>query len=342
MLRPIAPPLLQWFQANKRLLPFRQEPSAYHIWVSEIMLQQTRVAAAIPYYNRFIAALPDPAALAACEPDALRKLWQGLGYYNRVNNMQKAARIVCEQYGGDLPADYDALRALPGIGDYTAGAIASIAFGIPAPAVDGNVLRVFARIYNDDADVMQPATKRLFTQRVLDQMPKETPGPYNEALMELGALICVPGTPHCEVCPLADRCLGYAAGHQAELPVKPAPKAKTPVRVTVALVQSPAGLLLQRRPGKGLLAGLWQPAAWEKELTQPELAEELAKIGVEVTWGEALPAARHVFTHKIWNLGGWRASAPACALPEGWVWAAPEDLKQLYAVPNAYAAYMKN
>lgn len=341
MLRPIAPPLLQWFQANKRLLPFRQEPSAYHIWVSEIMLQQTRVAAAIPYYNRFIAALPDPAALAACEPDALRKLWQGLGYYNRVNNMQKAARIVCEQYGGDLPADYDALRSLPGIGDYTAGAIASIAFGIPAPAVDGNVLRVFARIYNDDSDVMQPATKRLFTERVLDQMPKETPGPYNEALMELGALICVPGTPHCEACPLADRCQGYAAGRQGELPVKPAPKAKTPVAVTVALVESPAGLLLQRRPSKGLLAGLWQPAAWEGALTQPELAEKLAKIGVQVAWGEALPAARHVFTHKIWNLGGWHATAPVCDLPEGWVWAAPEELKQVYAVPNAYAAYLK-
>ena len=201
-MQPIAAPLLQWFQANKRLLPFRQEPSAYHIWVSEIMLQQTRVAAAIPYYNRFIAALPTPADLAVCEPDALRKLWQGLGYYNRVNNMQKAARIICEQYGGDLPADYDALRSLPGIGDYTAGAIASIAFGIPAPAVDGNVLRVFARLYNDDADVMTPATKRLFTRRVLDQMPKATPGPYNEALMELGALVCIPGTPHCEACPL--------------------------------------------------------------------------------------------------------------------------------------------
>lgn len=341
MLRPIAPPLLQWFQANKRLLPFRQEPSAYHIWVSEIMLQQTRVAAAIPYYNRFIAALPDPAALADCEPDALRKLWQGLGYYNRVNNMQKAARIVCEQYGGDLPADYDALRSLPGIGDYTAGAIASIAFGIPAPAVDGNVLRVFARLYNDDADVMQPATKRLFTERVLDQMPKETPGPYNEALMELGALVCVPGTPHCEVCPLAGLCLGYEAGRQADLPVKPAPKAKVPVAVTVVLVNSPAGVLLQRRPAKGLLAGLWQPAAWERAMSQAELAAELGKIGVQVAWGEPLPAARHVFTHKIWNLGGWHASAPASALPEGWAWAAPEELEQVYAIPNAYAAYMK-
>ena len=144
----VSEPLIQWFELNRRLLPFRQEPSAYHIWVSEIMLQQTRVSAALPYYERFVAELPDPAALAACDPDKLRKLWQGLGYYSRVANMQKAAQIVCRQYGGQLPADYAALRALPGIGDYTAGAIASIAFGIPAPAVDGNVLRVFARLDN--------------------------------------------------------------------------------------------------------------------------------------------------------------------------------------------------
>ena len=340
-MEPIAPRLLPWFHANKRLLPFRQEPSAYHIWVSEIMLQQTRVAAAIPYYQRFIAALPDPAALAACEPDALRKLWQGLGYYNRVNNMQKAARIVCAQYGGALPANYDALRALPGIGDYTAGAIASIAFGIPAPAVDGNVLRVFARLYDDDADITQPAAKRLFTQRVLHQMPKDAPGPYNEALMELGALVCVPGAPRCDACPLAGVCRGRAAGRQAQLPVKPAPKAKARVPVTVALVQSPAGLLLQRRPAKGLLAGLWQPAAWEGALTQQQLEAALRAAGVQPVWGAALPPARHVFTHKVWELGGWHASAAACPLPDGWVWAAPDQLAQVYPVPNAYAAYLQ-
>ncbi len=340
-MQPIAAPLLQWFHANKRLLPFRQEPSAYHIWVSEIMLQQTRVAAAIPYYERFIAALPDPAALAACAPDTLRKLWQGLGYYNRVNNMQKAARIVCERYGGDLPADYDALRSLPGIGDYTAGAVASIAFGIPAPAVDGNVLRVFARLYNDDADVMSPATKKAFTVRVLDQMPKDTPGAYNEALMELGALVCIPGTPHCDACPLADRCAGYAAGRADQLPVKPAPKAKTKVPVTVALIESERGILLQRRPARGLLAGLWQPVAWERALTQDELRGELAKLGVQVEWGEALPPAKHVFTHKIWQLGGWRGTAAACDLLAGCVWAAPDDLAEVYPVPNAFAAYVK-
>ena len=341
-MEPIAPRLLPWFHANKRLLPFRQEPSAYHIWVSEIMLQQTRVAAAIPYYQRFIAALPDPAALAACEPDALRKLWQGLGYYNRVNNMQKAARIVCAQYGGALPANYDALRALPGIGDYTAGAIASIAFGIPAPAVDGNVLRVFARLFDDDADITRPAVRRLFTRRVMEQMPPDAPGPYNEALMELGALVCLPAAPRCDACPLAALCRGRASGRAAALPCKPPKKEKTRLPVTVALVESPAGLLLQRRPAGGLLANLWQPPAFEgRTLTRDQLDGELARLGVRVDWEAALPAARHVFTHRIWELGGWRGrAAAAAALPDGYAWARGEELAEQYPVPSAFDAYL--
>ena len=252
----VSEPLIQWFELNRRLLPFRQEPSAYHIWVSEIMLQQTRVSAALPYYERFVAELPDPAALAACDPDKLRKLWQGLGYYSRVANMQKAAQIVCRQYGGQLPADYAALRALPGIGDYTAGAIASIAFGIPAPAVDGNVLRVFARLDNNSADITKPAAKREFTARVLEEMPKERPGPYNEALMELGALVCLPnGAPLCEQCPLGTLCRARAAGTALSLPQKTPPKARRITPVTVALVLNEDRVLLQQRPAKGLLGG---------------------------------------------------------------------------------------
>ena len=207
--------------------------------------------------------------------------------------------------------------------------------------MDGNVLRVFARLYNDDADVMAPATKKAFTVRVLDQMPKATPGPYNEALMELGALVCIPGTPHCGECPLADLCRGYAAGRADQLPVKPAPKTKGKVPVTVALIESEQGLLLQRRPARGLLAGLWQPAAWEKALTRDELTAALAGIGVQAVLDEPLPPAKHVFTHKIWELGGWKGTAPACALPEGYVWAAPEDLAEVYPVPNAFGAYVK-
>ena len=338
----VAQALLPWFEKNRRLLPFRQEPSAYHIWVSEIMLQQTRVAAALPYYERFVAELPDPAALAACPPDRLRKLWQGLGYYSRAANMQKAARIVCEQYGGVLPASWEALRALPGIGDYTAGAIASIAFGIPAPAVDGNVLRVFARLFDDDADITRPAVRRLFTRRVMEQMPPDAPGPYNEALMELGALVCLPAVPRCDACPLAALCRGRASGRAAALPCKPPKKEKTRLPVTVALVESPAGLLLQRRPAGGLLANLWQPPAFEgRTLTRDQLDGELARLGVLVDWEAALPAARHVFTHRIWELGGWRGrAAAAAALPDGYAWARGEELAERYPVPSAFRAYL--
>ena len=338
----VAQALLPWFERNRRLLPFRQEPSAYHIWVSEIMLQQTRVAAALPYYERFVAELPDPAALAACPPDRLRKLWQGLGYYSRAANMQKAARIVCEQYGGVLPASWEALRALPGIGDYTAGAIASIAFGIPAPAVDGNVLRVFARLFDDDADITRPAIRRLFTRRVMEQMPSDAPGPYNEALMELGALVCLPAAPRCDACPLAALCRGRASGRAAALPCKPPKKEKTRLPVTVALVESPAGLLLQRRPAGGLLANLWQPPAFEgRTLTRDQLDGELARLGIRVRWEAALPAARHVFTHRIWELGGWRGrAAAAAALPDGYAWARGEELAERYPVPSAFGAYL--
>ena len=172
----ISSALLDWFYKNQRSLPFRTDPSPYHVWLSEIMLQQTRVSAALPYYQRFLAALPDIPALAACGEEKLHKLWEGLGYYSRVRNLQKAARIVCEQYGGQLPADYDALRALPGIGDYTAGAIASISFGIPVPAVDGNVLRVFSRLYNDPGIITEPAVKKAFTARVMEHQPPDAAG----------------------------------------------------------------------------------------------------------------------------------------------------------------------
>lgn len=334
----ISPALLNWFYENQRVLPFRTDPSPYHIWLSEIMLQQTRVSAALPYYERFVAALPDPAALAACDPDRLRKLWQGLGYYSRAANMQKAAKIVCEQYGGQLPADYVALRALPGIGDYTAGAIASIAFGIPAPAVDGNVLRVFARLDNDDADITDPAVKRRFTGRVLEEMPKDRPGPYNEALMELGALVCLPnGVPRCGECPLAQQCKGRAAGRAEQLPVKPPKPEKTVVPVTAALVTGPQGILLQRRPQKGLLAGLWQPVAFEgKAMTQPELDAALRAMGLCVQWQKSLRSARHVFTHRIWQISGCSGLADGAA-PQGCTWASREELNSKYAVPSAFA-----
>ena len=193
----ISPALLDWFYKNRRILPFREDPTPYHVWLSEVMLQQTRVSAALPYYERFLAQLPDIPALAACEEEKLHKLWEGLGYYSRVRNLQKAAKQVCEQYGGSLPADYEALRALPGIGDYTAGAIASISFGLPVPAVDGNVLRVFSRLYNDPGVITDPKVKKAFTVRVMEHQPPERPGTTTRRSWSWGRRSAYPTVPRC-------------------------------------------------------------------------------------------------------------------------------------------------
>ena len=341
----ISPALLNWFYANHRILPFRSDPTPYHVWLSEIMLQQTRVSAALPYYERFLAALPDIPALAACEEEKLHKLWEGLGYYSRVRNLQKAAKIVCEQYGGELPADYDALRALPGIGDYTAGAIASISFGLPVPAVDGNVLRVFSRLYNDDGLITDPKVKRAFTARVMEHQPPAAPGDYNQALMELGALVCVPnGAPLCEQCPLAHLCQARAAGTALSLPRKAAPKARRIEPVTLAVVRSPAGVLLQQRPEKGLLAGLWQPVLWENEtLTPDEARARLAALGVTCApdAAKALRPAKHIFSHIEWQMQGYLLAADTQPAPAGCVWASPEQLTAGYTLPGAFKAYKK-
>ena len=339
----ISPALLDWFYRSRRILPFREDPSPYHVWLSEVMLQQTRVSAALPYYERFLAALPDIPALAACEEEKLHKLWEGLGYYSRVRNLQKAAKIVCEQYGGQLPADYAALRELPGIGDYTAGAIASISFGIPVPAVDGNVLRVFARLYNDPGVITEPAVKKTFTARVMEHQPPEKAGDYNQALMELGALVCVPnGAPLCEQCPLAGLCQARAAGTALELPKKAAPKPRKIEPVTLALVESPAGFLVQQRPEKGLLAGLWQPVLWEGEhLLQVDLMARLAALGLDTSGAEpeAIPAAKHIFSHIEWLMSGVRLTVPEQAAPAGYVWASREELRTTYTLPGAFKAY---
>ena len=339
----IAPALLDWFYRNKRILPFREDPSPYHVWLSEVMLQQTRVSAALPYYERFLAELPDIPALAACEEEKLHKLWEGLGYYSRVRNLQKAAKLVCEQYGGDLPADYAALRALPGIGDYTAGAVASISFGIPVPAVDGNVLRVFARLYNDPGIITEPAVKKAFTARVMEHQPPEKAGDYNQALMELGALVCVPnGAPLCEKCPLAAVCQARTAGTAAQLPRKAKPKPRRIEPVTLALVESPAGFLVQQRPQKGLLAGLWQPVLWEGEhLLQAEVLAKLAGMGLDpgTAQPQAIPAAKHVFSHIEWLMSGIRLTVPQQSAPAGYIWASREELRTTYTLPGAFRAY---
>ena len=212
-LRQLPIPLLVWYRENARVLPWRSDPTPYHVWVSEIMLQQTRVAAVLDYYRRFLESAPDVAALAALSQDRLMKLWQGLGYYSRARNMQKAAVQIAEDYGGVFPNTYEAIRALAGVGDYTAGAIASIAFGLPVPAVDGNVLRVAARITGDSGDITTPAMKKKVTAALAEIIPLDAPGDFNQALMELGATVCLPnGAPLCERCPAAPLCRAFQIG----------------------------------------------------------------------------------------------------------------------------------
>lgn len=343
----IAPPLLTWFSKNRRSLPFREDPTPYHIWVSEIMLQQTRMTAVLPYYERFMKEFPTPAALAAANPDRLHKVWEGLGYYSRANNLQRAAIQICEQYGGVLPRSYEQLRALPGIGDYTAGAIASISYQLPCPAVDGNVLRVFSRLFNDRADITSGVTRKRMTERVLEEMPPDAPGDFNQALMELGALICTPGNAACSRCPLQDRCAACAAGTVSVLPVKPEKKPRRREFVSVLLIRADRQWLLQRRPAHGLLAGMWQPLSFMHTESAAASEAETLRLAAEMfpelslSVAAPLPRARHIFTHIEWELGGWLCNAAfPVPLPDGFAWVADSDM-DMYAIPNAFKAYKK-
>ena len=336
----IAPALLDWFYKNHRILPFREDPTPYHVWLSEVMLQQTRVSAALPYYERFLAALPDIPALAACDEEKLHKLWEGLGYYSRVRNLQKAAKIVCEQYGGQLPADYAALRALPGIGDYTAGAIASISFGIPVPAVDGNVLRVAARVGGCELDILDSKNRRQFRRRMEAVMPRQEPGAFNQALMDLGAGICLPGGgPLCDTCPAADFCAAREQGRQRELPVRAPKKEKRLEEKTVFLLLGPEGTALRQRPDTGLLAGLWEYPHVPGRLTEEQAARQLRQWGLTPrAWLRQLDA-RHIFTHIRWEMTGYLVQVEGLG-PADWLWA-DEARRQRLAIPSAFDQFTR-
>lgn len=234
----MTPLLLEWFQRQARVLPWRTEPKPYYVWISEIMLQQTRVEAVKPYFSRFIRTLPDIPALAECEEELLLKLWEGLGYYNRVRNLQKAAQVVMELYQGELPADYEALLRLPGVGSYTAGAIASIAYQIPVPAVDGNVLRVMARLTESYEDIAKASVKKQTEELLKKYMPKQEARAFNQAMMEIGAMVCLPnGEPKCMECPVRSFCLAFERQVVMELPVKTKKKARRVEEMTVFVIR---------------------------------------------------------------------------------------------------------
>ncbi|MBQ3076621.1 MAG: A/G-specific adenine glycosylase [Clostridia bacterium] len=333
----LAERLLPWYRSSCRDLPWRREPTPYRVLVSELMLQQTRVEAVIPYFERFVAALPDFPSLAEVSEERLMKLWQGLGYYSRARNLKKAAEAVCRDHGGRLPADLQALRALPGVGEYTAGAVAAIAFGLPAVAVDGNVLRVFSRLSCLERESDRPEVKRFVTALATALLP-DASGDFAQGLMELGATVCLPnGAPLCDVCPLASLCLARAAGREGELPLRRAKKGRRVERRTVLLCLLGGRLALVRRPSRGLLAGLWEPPCLEGHEDAASVRRRLEALGGVVTGVTALSPVRHVFTHVEWEMVGYLVELSDCAAPpKEWVWVTKEALAQEYALPGAY------
>ena len=328
-------PLLSWYRDNARDLPWRRDPDPYRVWVSEIMLQQTRVSAVLGYYARFLEAFPTVADLARADEDRLMKLWQGLGYYSRARNLQKAARQIMDRHGGVFPSAYADIRALAGVGDYTAAAIASIAFGQPVPAVDGNLLRVTARVMGDETDVTAPRGKRHFTEALAAVMPLEAPGRFNQAMMDLGALVCLPnGAPLCEKCPAAPFCAARRTGRTGSLPVRSPKKPRRQEDRVVFLLFREGRVALRKRPDRGLLAGLWEypnaPAPAEHYL------EEQGVVPGSATFGGA---GTHVFTHVEWHMTARIVSAEGEALPPGWVWAGKAAWAADYAIPSAFAPF---
>lgn len=334
----IVQPLLAWYRQSARELSWRSDPQPYRVWVSEIMLQQTRVEAVKPYYERFMSELPDVASLAGVEEEKLLKLWEGLGYYSRVRNLQKAARIVMERYDGELPASFEALRELPGIGEYTAGAIASIAFGLPVPAVDGNVLRVLSRVTESDDDITQAKVKRDFASRLKEIYPRQQPGDFTQALMELGAMVCVPnGAPLCGLCPLSHCCLAHQHGTEGKLPVKAAKKARRVEQKTVFLLRCGEKAALAKRADSGLLAGLWEFPNVEGHLSPEEAGRFLYKKGAALLEIKRLKKAKHIFTHVEWVMEGY--SALLQEETPGLIWVSREEMAAGYPLPNAFKAF---
>lgn len=332
--------LCVWYRQVKRDLPWRNTKNPYHIWVSEIMLQQTRVEAVKPYYARFLEELPTIQDLAEAEEDKILKLWEGLGYYSRVRNMQTAAKTIMAEYGGKMPADHKALLRLKGIGSYTAGAVASIAFDLPHPAVDGNVLRVMSRVFADGQDIMQQQTKRMWEQEIKKALTRENAGEVNQALMELGATICLPnGAPKCEVCPLRSVCIAFQQGRMLDFPVKSEKKPRSQVFLSVCFLTDGKQIALHKRGNDGLLANLWELPNTEKEKSLPEV---LAEWGIWEAEIQPMRQRKHIFTHIEWYMEGYFIFVKQKAEDTPFVWVTQEEQEANYALPSAFQKIWKD
>ena len=334
--------LLPWYAQHARELPWREGKDPYRIWVSEIMLQQTRIEAVMGYYGRFVKALPQIRDLAECPSDQLLKLWEGLGYYNRVRNMQKAAVVMCRDHQGNFPGDYETILSLPGIGEYTAGAIASIAFGIPVPAVDGNVLRVMSRVCASRENILQQSVKRTVRDHLQTEIPAEAPGEFNQALMEVGETICIPsGRPLCGECPLAAVCESRKMDLTDEIPVRIRKTGRRTEQMTVFLITDGKRFLLRKREENGLLAGLYEFPHAPGHLTWEQAEKEAVLNGCGIIEKKDLPPARHLFSHVEWRMTGYLIRVEELKLP-GFEYLAADLLhtQEEIPVPSAFSAYL--
>lgn len=332
--------LLPWYKQNARRLPWRQDTEPYHIWLSEIMLQQTRVEAVRAYYLRFLEQLPDIHALAAAPASRLLKLWEGLGYYNRARNLQKAARVIETQYGGRFPGRYEEIRALPGIGPYTAGAIASICFGLPCPAVDGNVMRIITRMTENDAPIDRMQTKTEIAAQLEKVYPKNDCGQFTQALMELGATVCTPKSPKCTACPASSFCRAYKNGTVMQYPVKQPKKEKRLEERTVFLLQCGDRYALTKRTESGLLAGLWQLPNMLGKMDVKQALDTAGGFGAQPVELCKQMNRVHIFTHIKWQMTCYHI---LCAeRSPDFVWATAQEIETTYALPTAFRMFFES
>ena len=332
--------LVAWYSANKRDLPWRCDKEPYHVWVSEIMLQQTRVEAVKEYYRRFMEALPDVKALAEAEEQELLKLWQGLGYYNRARNLQKAAKIIWEEKEGKFPDIYDEIRDLPGIGDYTAGAIASICFDQKKPAVDGNVLRIMSRLTEDRSDIKTAAVKRRFSAYLEKLYPDSNCGDFTQGLIELGALVCIPnGRPQCDRCPVAEYCKARAKGTESELPVKSVKKERKKEEKTVFILICADRVAVRNRPAASLLAGLYEFPTAGRRLTASEAVSQAEAWGLRPTDLILKSEYTHIFSHVEWKMTGYHIQCAEAGGP--FRWATEKEMEEEIPLPSAFQHFWK-
>lgn len=332
--------LLEWYDDHARILPWRDNPTPYRVWISEIMLQQTRVDTVKPYFERFMSAVPTLRELAYLPEEQLLKLWEGLGYYSRAKNLKKAAMEIMQRFQGDIPSDMESLKSLPGIGPYSSGAIASIAFGVRAPAVDGNVFRVVARLTANKGDIAIPAVKKEIEALVWKVLPQERIGDFNQALMELGATVCLPkGEPKCLECPVCSLCEACRQGIASELPLKAKKKQRKIHYKTVFVMDYRGKMAIRQRPEEGLLSSLWEFPNAEGCLTREEAEKKLDEWGVDICDIIPIKGTKHIFTHLEWHMTGYYVAVRGVPHNTQFLWVEKDEIVRQYSIPTAFKAY---